>query len=77
MEMGEAVSLEGFKLTPEGEHMKTALGGTGDWLTPGGHRLKLEGICMAQPNQFPHDLNSPQMHMAIRDFWLRRLSPLI
>ena len=41
-------------LVPWREHRTTALGGTGDWLTPGRHRMKLEGSCIALANSTPH-----------------------
>ena len=46
--------LNAFMLSPRGEHRTTALGWTGDWLTPGRHRVKLEKSCMAFDNSTSH-----------------------
>ena len=41
--------LNEFMLSPKGERRTTALGEIGDWLTLGGHRMKLNRTCMTQP----------------------------
>ena len=53
LECGEAVPADAFMLSPRGELRTTALGGTGDLLTSGGHRVKLEESCMTRQTPFP------------------------
>ena len=50
---GESALVECVIFNLRGERMKIALGGTGDRLTPGVHRLKLKWTCMARPASLP------------------------
>ena len=52
-EVGEVTPTEGIMLSPREEHMAKTLGGTGDQLTPGVHRMKPEGIFIARPTLLP------------------------
>ena len=68
--------LNEFMLSPRGERMTTALRGTGDRLTPDGHRVKLLDLSWLWPIHFPHDVNSLRMHVTLGYPWPRRLPPL-
>ena len=46
--------LNAFMSSLRGERKTKVLGGTGNWLNPGLHRVKLEGSCMALANSTSH-----------------------
>ena len=73
----EVTTTEVIMLSPWGERMTTALWGNGNRLTPGGHRMKLEGTCIARPTPLTTWREFTTDACDSRRFLTRRLSPLI
>ena len=76
-EVREVTPAEGIMLNSRGERMTKAMRGTVGWLTPGGHRMKLEGTCMAWSTPHPTWSEFSMDICGSRDSWPRKSSPLI
>ena len=69
--------LNAFMFSLRGELKTTAQGGTGDRLTPGGHRVKLEESCMTLAKSICYLKWIHHVCIWLKGSWAMRLSPLI